>query len=376
METKQRKLKIWIRVLFSLLGIFIVIFIVAILVTSKGRFSIDGLSRAITYRNLGSAEQAKQFNFDDRQAGTVELFGEGLLVVSEYGYEYFAKNGELFLSGSESMVRPAMSVCNGNAAVYDIGGSAFTVLNESEVLFDGEMDEREIVSLRVNREGWSAVCTTSTKTKGVVTVYNNEGIGVYEVSVSSGYPVCADVSPDSTGMYVIILTDAGSSIVRYDFSSEKEQAVYNAEGTVYLDIEYTADDIATVISGDKTVFLNRNCEEIATYDYSDSYLGGYEVLDGLLLHLSEHANAESSKIVLLDGQGEVKVERDISGSVRDISYSGKYAGVLYSDELVIYNSELEEYNTSNEIQGASEILVRQDGTVFLISAFQATLYVP
>lgn len=375
MGKKQTRWGIGLRVIFSLLAILVVMVIVIIVVANKGKFSIDNITRAISYRNIGSAEQTDKYNFDDRKSNKFSVLGDGLLVASELGYEYYVKSGELFDSLSMNAESPAISTNGIWAAVYDIGGSSIGVLNESGAVYNMET-EGDIYSVKINDSGWIAVCTTTINAKGLVKVYNEEGTGAYEFFVRSGYPVCAAVSPDCTGMYVLVITENGSSIMRYDLSSEEPKETYLAEDKIYIDIEYTSSNSVIAISQDNAIWLNTKCEETGSYDYSGMYLGGYEVDGTMLLYLSDYLNANSGKLVLLDSSGNISAECEITGSVRDISYSGKYTGVLYSDSIAIYNSSLNIYADTEETANASEILMREDGTMLLISAFQATLYIP
>lgn len=396
MDTKQKRFSIGIRAVFSLLGILIVMSVVIVLATSKGGCSLDNISRAIAYRNLGSAEQTEKFTFGDHQLGAFAPLGDGLLVASEAGYEYYVKSGEIFLSEPTAMSMPTISTAGEYAIVYDIGGSTVAVFDESGVIYKptetgtaseskastetgeeaGAEDKGDIISAKVNSEGWSAVCRTASRVKGVVTVYNGEGVGAYEIRIRSGYPISASVSPDGTGMVVLILTDSGTRIVRYDFSSKDENELFTVSNRLYLDLIYTSATTVAVVSEDDILWLKLSGEIIRKYDLEGTYLGGYEIDGDMLLYLSDHKNAATGRLILLASDGTVIADREIAGNVRDISFNGKYSGVLLTDRFEVYDGALNIYYDSEELHSASELLIRRDGTVLLVSAFQATLYVP
>lgn len=375
MDTKHKGNKIGLRIVLSLVGILIVIAIIALVVWVKDGFSIDSINRAVTYRNIGSDEQTDTFRFDDRQSNTFALLGNGLIVASDQGYEYFSKNGEISDSDTLRMTKPALYSTGENAVVYDIGGKDFAVLDSGGSLFDMQT-EYEIISAKINDDGWTAVCTTAETAKGIVTVYNSEGTGVYEFVVRSGYPVCAAISPDCTGMYVLLYTESGSHIVRYDFSDQEEKASFTDEEVLYIDIEYTSSSSVAAVSLNSVLWLDMAGETIGTYECESAYMGSYDIKENTLIYESEYINAQSGKFVLLDSSGTATAEYESIGTVRQIAYGGKYTGVLYSDRLAILDGTLNVYNESEDTGNASDILMRQDGAMLLISAFQATLYIP
>ena len=78
----------------------------------------------------------------------------------------------------------------------------------------------------------------------------------------------------------------------------------------------------------------------------------------------------------MDDEGQLLAELEVDKEVLSISAAGKYAAVLYSDELVIYNKELEVCAQLPDLSSAKQVLMREDGSAVLVGADAASLYLP
>jgi hypothetical protein len=67
---------------------------------------------------------------------------------------------------------------------------------------------------------------------------------------------------------------------------------------------------------------------------------------------------------------------DVSEEVLSVSAAGRYLAVLYGDSLVIYNQELQVYASLQGTDFATGVLVRKDGSALLLSADNASVFLP
>ena len=65
-----------------------------------------------------------------------------------------------------------------------------------------------------------------------------------------------------------------------------------------------------------------------------------------------------------------------SFEVGDVSACGRYLSVLYADRLVVYNRQLQAYATLHGPEHTREVLTRADGSVLMIGADSAELFLP
>lgn len=375
MDTEKKGTKKGLKAALSLIGVLVVIAAVVLAVIA-GQYGLDGIGRALTYRNLGSAEQADTFDFDGRRSNTFGILGDGLLVASNQGYEYYGKNGKISDSMNVKMTMPAIYSADDYVVVFDIGGKDFSVLDSNGCKYSVET-EFEIIAAKTNASGWTAVCTTADTAKGIVTVYNAEGTPVYKIiTVKSGYLVNAVVSPNSDSVFVITYTDTGSRVVRYDFTSEDEKASFSEDGILYTDIEFASSTSVVLASSASIVWLDTSGEVIGKYECQDTYMGSYHIGQSTLIYESEYKSAKAGKFLILNPDGTAAREYASTGTVEQVSYSGGYVGVLYSDRIAVLDNTLKLCSESEDTDNAGGILIRKDGTMLLISTFQASLYIP
>ena len=74
--------------------------------------------------------------------------------------------------------------------------------------------------------------------------------------------------------------------------------------------------------------------------------------------------------------GTVIATLEVSQEVMDLSAAGRYLAVLYADSLVIYNQELQVYASLQGTDFATGVLVRENGSALLLSADNASVFLP
>lgn len=375
MKKIQKKWNIGARVVLSLGGLIVVVVLIVALATGTGGFSVEGIVRSFTYRNLGSSQLAGEYDLDEHRVAAYTALGDGLLIASKNGYEYIGKDGETYQSEVYAMAQPAIHTAGDAAVVYDIGGSSACVLGESGLLYTIEND-KTVISAKVNQSGWSAVCTTETGTKGAVTVYNSGGTAVYQRRLSEGYLVTAAVSPDGKGIYILSLAKDGSRIQRFDLANEEIQAEYNDAGMVYNDIGYTSDTNLAAVSNEQLLFLDQSCRNLGTYTYTSGTLSRYVLGEYSLVYTGKYQGAEAGTLVRLNGNGEVFGKLECDGKIIGLSQAGKYTAVLIDGQLAVYDNALTKYAETEVTGNVQRALVRDDGTVLLISDYHVKLFVP
>ena len=110
----------------------------------------------------------------------------------------------------------------------------------------------------------------------------------------------------------------------------------------------------------------------------ESYLREYDLGgDGFTaLLLNRYKAGSVGRLVTVDTDGEEIASLDVNKEILGISAAGRYLAVLYTDSVVIYNEHLEEYASQTGTDYAREILMRTDGSAFLLATENARLFLP
>ena len=95
-----------------------------------------------------------------------------------------------------------------------------------------------------------------------------------------------------------------------------------------------------------------------------------------MLQLNRYQSGSVGRLVTVNDDGEEIASLDIAEEVRDVSACGRYLSVLYADRLVVYNRQLQVYATLHGPEHTREVLTRADGSVLMIGADSAELFLP
>lgn len=177
--------------------------------------------------------------------------GSGFAAVSDISCRLYGRNGEILCTASRSYPQLQIAGAEGCAAVWSEGGSDLTILRPSghaDLNFSGG-----VTAADVNDQGTAVVLAGEIGYKGSVTVVDGENNPVYRVYIGSGYPLDADISPDSRRVAILSLTAGGSSVSVYETDSEELRAEYTEEGRSCFDLEYLSDGRLMLVSSDRAV---------------------------------------------------------------------------------------------------------------------------
>lgn len=310
------------------------------------------------------------------------LLGESLVVLSDASLSLYNGAGEEVWSAPVTMTAPALVSGGGRAAAYDVGGTSLYVLDQTGLLLELTADEEEpYIAATLNKNGALAVTAQKKGYKGSVKVYDR-ALGLepdFEFKsskrfVSDGYvledSLAAVTLGQENGVFV-------SSIVLYQMPETEPAADYSISGGLVAAVGEQEGRLVTV-SDTALTFAGANGEIAGTYSYGGAYLREYD-LGGMgfaALLLNRYRSGSVGRLVTVDKDGEVLGSLDVREEVLDISASGRYLAVLYSDRLAVYNQDLQPYATLQGTGDARGVLMRSDGSALLLSAGSASLFLP
>ena len=193
---------------------------------------------------------------------------------------------------------------------------------------------------------------------------------------------CQNV-PEEDGGYLAAVTMGQadsvfiSNLVIYDLTQEDPVADYSVPDGLVTAMTGRGDRILTVTDTCLAVG-NTAGKLVGTYSYNGEYLREYDLggEDYTVLQLNRYQSGSVGRLVTVDDDGEEIASLDVAEEVRDVSACGRYLSVLYADRLVVYNRQLQVYATLHGPEHTHEVLTRADGSVLMIGADSAELFLP
>ncbi len=301
--------------------------------------------------------------------------GSGFAAVSDISCRLYGRSGEILCTASRSYSRLQVAGAEGCAAVWSEGESGITLLRSSgaaDLDFSGGVTAADI-----NDAGTAVVLAGEIGYKGSVTVVDKENNAVYRVYIGSGYPLDADISPNSDRVAVLSLTAEGSTVSVYDTDSEQLRAEYSEEGRSCFDLEYLSDGRLLLISAQQATFLKDDGKKLGEVSFEGEFLKGYAAGEGfVVLLLGSYKAGSAGQILITDTAGNLLRSLDTDSETEAVSAAGKYLAVRFSDETVIYDSELNVLGNLQDTAGIQAAVMRADGSAVIISGGAAAVYEP
>ncbi len=301
--------------------------------------------------------------------------GSGFAAVSDVSCRLYGRNGEILCTAARSYSQLQIAGAEGCAAVWSEGGSALTLLRSSgaaDLSFSGGVTAADI-----NDAGTAVVLAGEIGYKGSATVVDEDNSAFYRVYIGSGYPLDADISPDSRRVAILSLTAAGSTVSVYETDSDQLRAEYVSEGRSCIDLEYLSDGRLMLISSDRAAFLKDDGKLLGEVPFDGEYLKGYAAGDGFaVLLLGRYKAGSTGRILVTDAAGNLLRSLDTTVETEGVSAAGKYIAVRYADEIIIYDSELNTLGSLQDTAGIQAAVMRADGSAVIISGGKAAIFEP
>ena len=369
-----------LRRLLPFLVILAVVLVIVLVAAWRDGTGFDALRRLFSYETP-SAEEPAVYRYEASADSRFAMLGDCLAVLSNTNLQILDGSGEEVWSAAVNMDAPALMSAGGQAVAYDVGGSELYVVDaEGERLHLTAGAGEPFIAANLSEDGYLAVTTQRQTSKGQVAVYDPEMDLIFEFNSSQRFVTDACVVDGRFLAAVTLGQEAGtfvSNIVLYRLDQEEPAADYDVEDGLTAAIAEWDGDIVTV-SDTCLTFAGTDGEISASYAYNGAFLRGYDLGGSgfIALLLNRYSSGSVGRMVTVDAAGEELASLDVNREVLDISAAGRYLAVLYTDGLVIYNPDLEVYATLDELDYASSVLMRADGSALLLSAEYATLFLP
>lgn len=355
---------------------------VVVLAAYRDGTGLDVLRR---YFNYGSAEKVGGetiYEYDVSSKNRFAVLGDHLVVLSDISLAVLDKNGQEVWAKAVNMEAPALVQGGGRAVAYDVGGTALYVVDQKGEIISLTADEEEpYIAATLNDEGWLAVTAKKKNYKGCVSVYDENMKQVFVFNSSRRFVEDAYVTDDCAFLAAVTLGQESSvfvsNVVIYNLKETEPVADYNISNGLVAGIRQQDGMLATV-SDTCLTFADTKGGISASYSYAGEYLRDYDLAgDGFsVLLLNRYQSGSVGRLVTVGPDGEELGSLDVRDEVRSLSACGRYLAVLYSNRLVVYNQALEVYASLTGTDYAKEILMRQDGSVLLLSSGSAGLFLP
>lgn len=380
----------FLRLVLFLAALAMVLIAVA-LVAFRNTLNLDAIQRWFTYQSLvlSDSGQAESFHYDGQVSDCFAALDEDLLVCSQNDISIYSASGARYVEQPVSMEHPVVDTAGGLAVAYDAGGSSLYILGQRELIWSVENLET-ILAAHLNRQGQLTVVTQQSGYRGAVTVYSAAHEALMSVRIHSAFVMDAALSDNGRTLAIITVgADTGdftTTLSLYTLNSAAgaldEPADYTPDLTVDLGgnvaLGMRCESDLVWVLGERGISVAGHGGDTVTCDWADPYLKLYDLSgEGFAAALlGKYRAGSQATLQVVNRAGEVSASLPVNEQVLSMSAAGRYLALLTGDRLDIYTSELTLYASLDGSQGARKVVLREDGSAILISAEQASFYIP
>lgn len=362
-----------ILIVLALVGVSLFVF--------ADNINTDGLARVFTYFSSAKDDDGSISDISvssDARNSYGHLNGN-LVVADAGGVKLYSVNGQQIFYQSLLMTTPVVKTGNELGIVYDIGGNTLLVFNEESVLKTIETDY-PVIDASVSGD-WITLTTEENGYKALVTVYDKSITACYMFYSADAYITSAAAAPDGHSVTAVSMKIIDSvfvtELLTYRLDSEQLYTSHRLEDQTALYFEYISDTEMCVICEEKVFFVNEDGAS-CSYDYSSSYLGGFDISSNgnVTLVLNKNSVGTKCSLVSVAKDGTMLGGVDSNSELLSVSYEGDYVGALTSGQLNIYDNNLSPRFAVSDIAGAKKVFMQKDGTAFIVFSDRVKLYIP
>ena len=363
-----------------LLLILAVVLAVVVLTTMEDGRHFASLRRWLMYGD--SSQTQNLYTYAADSSNRFGQLGEDLLVVGPKSIRLLQDDGTAVYDLQVSMTAPRLSVGGKLAAVCDVGGSTLYVLDSAGVCRTLTTDRGLCYyTARMNEKDYLAVTEQKNGYKASGSVYDAEGELLFHCDSHDSYISDAAVTEDGKYLVAVGLDQKdgafASTLLVYDLASAQRVGDGFIRDGLVLDFALSGDKVISLC--DKRLAITTlSGETLLDHAYDNLYLHGYALTgdDFCALLLARYQAGNICQLTTFDLDGNQIASVEVTEEVLDLSASGEYLAVLYSDSLVLYNRDLTEYARLEGTDYAGQVQMGADGTALLIAGTSAWRFLP
>jgi len=354
------------------------------LVVFRDSWNMDALVRTLRYYNIERSDNgaAVPFEHGGKDTDIYTLLDGNLLLCSPNYLQLYSQSGTSYIDQSIAFQRPVIRTAGRYAIVFDVGGKEYFLISGRELIYQGTIEgNRSIISANICSNGQYAIVSTERGYKGVVNLYRSAGDLAATWGVSSEFVAdCALMNNGNTLVILSIGQDGSSfrSTLKYHTMGVEEPfAAVELLNNVVLDLKVQGDTLWALGENQVNAY-SASAALLGSYDYTNGYLKQYSLSgDGYAtLLIGVYRAGSMGNLVMVSATGEVLGMESISEQVLTLSSAGRYTALLTYDKMSLFTTGFAPYGSDYSAVTAQCALMRDDGSVLLLSGKSASIYLP
>lgn len=335
LSPKQRAISI---IALALVSVFLITFIFS----AVGILPLDAISARISTGLFGGGKNYP-FTIESDDVVNMGVIGESFLVLTDKTVSVYDTNGNLSFSEKHTFSRPAFSVNENRAVVFDRNGTGYILITDKQKISSGNT-AGVIITAEYGKNGNYAFSLRGDKSTSVLAVFDKQGEVRFQWNCAYEHIASITLSDDGKFAGVATLNAENGAIYStvHFFGFEYSSALNTQKLTdiAVLDLKFSNSTTLTVFSDSGVYQIKKNGDEykeVTKYfssefiSFASSNKGSYAVC------LAKYGSANVFEISVFSQSGKSKECISLDYKVTSMSMSNKYIFALAENCIMVYN---------------------------------------
>lgn len=335
LSPKQRAISI---IALALVSVFLITFIFS----AVGILPLDAISARISTGLFGGGKNYP-FTIESDDVVNMGVIGESFLVLTDKTVSVYDTNGNLSFSEKHTFSRPAFSVNENRAVVFDRNGTGYILITDKQKISSGNT-AGVIITAEYGKNGNYAFSLRGDKSTSVLAVFDKQGEVRFQWNCAYEHIASITLSDDGKFAGVATLNAENGAIYStvHFFGFEYSSALNTQKLTdiAVLDLKFSNSTTLTVFSDSGVYQIKKNGDEykeVTKYfssefiSFASSNKGSYAVC------LAKYGSANVFEISVFSQSGKLKKCISLDYKVTSMSMSNKYIFALAENCIMVYN---------------------------------------
>lgn len=295
--------------------------------------------------------------------------GNYYYVLTDTSFAAYSNGGKKLISEAHGFEKPVLSVSEGRAMVYNLGGNKVIIFDLRSIKHNIET-EKAIISASISDSGRFAIATHSEKYASAVSVYSKGGDKIYEWY--SAKEIVNSVSLASNGKRIAVSTfntnsglfDSKVNIINFDSATPEHTISY--DGTLVYGLYPSGTSRFSVVKSGGIDFVKWSNHEVEAYKNEYTISGfSYSTSYNVAVFCRE-SDKTDNQIVILSKKGVVKHTVKYKGVINDIQVKGSNIYCINDTLVTVLDFEGKVLRTADYGFGGKGLSVTAANTVAII----------
>ena len=333
-------------VIISLLKIIAVVAVVLILLfIAADRFgNITFSSVGDYFSGLVSGSKSGggyPYYFESSTPENVIKIGNDFLVVDSDKTYVLDSTAKKICENAHTYSVPLAQSVNSRAVVYDVGGTVYSVVSKTRLLYENTLDSK-IITASLGKDGSVALGVRGTSAMSRLMVYNKSQKVVYDWSCAKENIISTAVSDNGKRAAVALIGaengELYSKVLVFDFAYSEPVEEYDFGEKIVSEVKFINGN-AILVSGEKVLSFIKGENDRTDIDLSLNTLSRiFTDSDNMtVVVLSKYGSSSVSILKAYSKNGKELFSTEINSNVRNVSSSGGYISVLTDRQLLSFN---------------------------------------